>query len=242
MSESHNRDETLDILCNEKLKLIQKKNCYRFSIDSFLLSNFITLKHGERLLDIGTGCGIIPVYLWHRGARNEMVGIEIQEVLFKCAEINKSKNNCEGVSFLYGDITDFVEKLRKPVFHVIVANPPFTKAGSGRTSPQASRFIARHESRLDLKRLVGISSDLLNKKGRFCVIYPSNRLGELIREASSQRLELKRIRFVHPRVREEANLFLAEFLKDGGSGVTVEKPLYIYDNDILTEEVEQYYR
>lgn len=242
MPESHSKDETLDIFCNEKLRLIQRKNCYRFSIDSFLLSNFITLKRGERLLDIGTGCGIIPVYLSHLGARNEIVGVEVQEALFRCAEKNKRENHCEGVNFLHGDIITLADSLRKPVFHVIVSNPPFTKAGAGRTSPQASRFIARYESSLDLNNLVRIASELLNKKGRFYVIYPTNRLGELIREASAQRLELKRIRFVHPRVREEANLFLAEFQKDGGSGVTVEKPLYIYDNDILTEEVRQYYR
>jgi tRNA1Val (adenine37-N6)-methyltransferase len=71
-------DETLDILCDDELKIIQKKDGYRFSIDAILLSNFITLKKHERLLDIGTGCGIIPVYMSKRGNQNSMTGIEIQ--------------------------------------------------------------------------------------------------------------------------------------------------------------------
>jgi len=233
---------TVDVLCEEKLKIIQNKNGYRFSIDSFLLANFVTLKSNERLLDIGTGCGIIPIYLSKRGYKNSMLGIEIQKELFDLALRNRILNNVEDhVDFRRGDITKLVSALKKTPFSVVVSNPPYTKKGSGRTSPGYSRYVARYESKLSLPGLLSVSSALLNKKGRFYTIYPVRRMGELINTAGLNKLELKRLRMVHPRKDEEANLFLAEFIKEGGIGVKVDKPLYIYENNHMTDEVKKYY-
>ncbi|MCX5812378.1 MAG: methyltransferase [Proteobacteria bacterium] len=234
-------DETLDILCDDEIKIIQKKDGYRFSIDAILLSNFITLKKHERLLDIGTGCGIIPVYMSKKGNKNFMTGIEIQEELFHAAQKNKDLNNCENIQFIHGDIKLFVESLKKTPFHVIVSNPPYTKEHTGRKSPKHSRFIARYESYIDLSILLSASAALLNKKGRFYIIYPSKRLGELIYTAKANKLEPKRLRLIYPKKEKSANLFLAEFTKEGGMEVTIEKPLYIYDNEQYTEEIESYY-
>jgi tRNA1Val (adenine37-N6)-methyltransferase len=234
-------NETLDILCNEKLKMIQKKDGYRFSIDSILLSSFASLKKHETLLDIGTGCGIIPIHISRRGFSNPMVGVEIQEELFVIAQKNRELNECENVRFLQGDIRLLAETLKRSFFHVIVSNPPYTKEHSGRKSPGQSRLVARYESQIDLETLLSISSALLGKKGRFYLVYPSKRLGELIYTAKKHRLEPKRLRFIHPKREEAANLFLAEFIKEGGIEVTIEKPLYIYDNERYTEEVESYY-
>jgi tRNA1Val (adenine37-N6)-methyltransferase len=234
-------DETLDLLCEEKLKFIQKKEGYRFSIDAVLLANFVTLKKNERLLDIGTGCGIIPIYMTKKGCSNEMVGVEIQEQLFNTALKNKELNHCDNVLFLMGDIGSLAGELKRRPFHVVLSNPPYTKAKTGRKSPGDSRRIARYESHLDLTALMSLSSALLFKKGRLYVIYPSKRLGEVVDSARSNRLEPKRIRFIHPRKNEPSNLFLAEFIKEGGIGTTIEPPLYIYENGHYTEEVKDYY-
>jgi len=234
-------DETLDVLCNENLKIIQKKDGYRFSLDAILLSCFVTLKRNETLLDIGTGCGIIPIFISKRGFRNPMLGIEIQEDLFHTAEKNKELNQCDNVDFIHGDIKVLAGTLKKSFFHVIVSNPPYTKADTGRKSPGQSRLIARYESQLDLETLLSISSALLERKGRLYVIYPSRRLGELVYTARKYRLEPKRLRFVYPREGEAANLFLVEMIKEGGTEVAIEKPLYIYDNDRYTEEIGSYY-
>jgi tRNA1Val (adenine37-N6)-methyltransferase len=234
--------QTLDILCEEKLKFLQKKDGYRFSIDAFLIANFVTLKKDERLLDIGTGCGIIPIYLAKRGYTNDMLGVEIQDDLFHLAMENKKLNNIsDQIQFLKGDIRNHLSTLKKKPFNIIISNPPYTKKNSGRVSPGDSRYIARYESFLDLSELLSATASLLNKKGRFCVIYPSKRLGELIYMAGLNKLELKRLRPVYPKKNEVANLFLAEFLKEGGIGVKIEKPLYIYENGSNTEEVKKYY-
>ncbi|HOE17262.1 MAG TPA: methyltransferase [Syntrophorhabdaceae bacterium] len=234
-------DETLDLLCEDRLRLIQKKGAYRFSIDAILLANFVILKKDERLLDIGTGCGIIPIYMTKKGYSNEMVGVEIQDQLFETALKNKELNHCDNVQLLKGDIDSLAGALKRSPFHVVLSNPPYTKAKTGRKSPGDSRRIARYESSLDLVMLLSLSSALLFKKGRLCVIYPSKRLGEVMGSARAYRLEPKRLRFVHPRKSEPSNLFLAEFTKEGGVGTIIERPLYIYENGRYTDEVAGYY-
>jgi len=235
------RDETLDVLCEEKLQIIQKKNGYRFSIDPVLLANFINLKKHERLLDIGSGCGIIPIYLSKKGYMNEMLGIEIQKDLYDISLRNKAINHCENVNFMHGDITAMAQPLKKSPFHVVISNPPYTKEQTGRKSPHHSRFVARYETFLNLSDLITASSSLLHKKGRLYIIYPSRRLGELIGVARSGKLELKRLRPIYPRENEGANLFLAEFIKEGGIGAKIEQPLYIYENSSYTDEIKGYY-
>jgi tRNA1Val (adenine37-N6)-methyltransferase len=241
MPEITGTDETLDLLCNEKLRIIQKREGYRFSIDAILLANFVSLKRDERLLDIGTGCGIIPVYMTKKGFHNQMTGIELQPGLFQAALKNKAINMCENVEFVEGDIGAMASRLGRAGFDVVVSNPPYTRKGSGRESPDDSRHIARHEERLDLPLLFSSSASLLSGKGRFYMIYPSKRVGEVMSSARLNRLEPKRLRFIHSRREEGSNLFLAEFLKNGRVGAEVGKPLYIYDNDDYTEEVRSYY-
>ncbi len=241
MHEASGARDTLELLCNGKLKIIQKKGGYRFSIDPILLANFVALKKDERLLDIGTGCGIIPIYMSARGFRNPMIGIELQSDLLDVALKNKELNRCENITFMQGDIRLEASVLKKARIDAIVCNPPYTRKHSGRRSPDDSRSIARYESHLDLSALLVAVSSILSGKGRFYVIYPVKRLGELIYNAKSNRLELKRIRFIHPREGEKPNLFLAEFLKDGGIGAAVDKPLFAHRNDTYSEEVESYY-
>jgi tRNA1Val (adenine37-N6)-methyltransferase len=241
MREGEGADETLDLLCGEELKIVQKREGYRFSIDPILLANFVVLKKGERLLDIGTGCGIIPIYMSKKGFPNPMLGIELQSDLFGLALKNSELNHCENITFLHGDIRVETSRLKKTRIDVIVSNPPYTRKHSGRKSPDDSRHIARYESCLDLSELLLAASSLLSRKGRFYAIYPTKRLGEIIYSAKTDRLELKRIRLIHPKEGERANLFIAEFLKDGGIGTIVDKPLYVYRNGDYSEEVKSYY-
>jgi len=143
------------------------------------------------------------------------------------------------IEFICGDSLYGVQEGRR--FDAIVSNPPYTKRRSGRTCPDESRFLARYEEKLDIEILTSAASSLLSGKGRFYVIYPAHRLGELIHTAQSKKLTLKKLRVVHPRQNERANLILAEFLKDAGEGVTIEKPLYVYSGDAISDEVEKYY-
>ncbi len=242
MARTDENEQTIDRLCNEKLIISQQKRLYRFSVDSILLANFVVLKKGERLLDVGSGCGIIPIYISKRGYRNSMVGVEIQKELFDLSLINKRLNNITTeISFIHGDIKKLTGTLLKNRFDVIVSNPPYTRKGTGRASPGKSRLLARYEHSLDLPEFIRAAATLLGTKGRLYVIYPVRRFGELVTTAAARKLELKRLRPVYPYADQEANLFLAEFIKEAGTGVKFEKPLYIYDNGHLAEEVAGYY-
>ena len=239
MPESIRPDETLDVLCDEKVRLIQKKKGYRLSMDPLLLTNFVTLKRHDTLLDIGTGCGIIPVYLSKKGVKNRIVGIEIQEELYELALRNKELNGCANVEFVKGDVRTAGKDLG--AFHVIVSNPPYVKERTGRKSPGRSRFLARYESALDLPLLLAAASSLLAARGRLYVIYPARRLAELLYTAKSLSLEPKRLRPVYSRQGEQAVLSLVECMKNGGTSLKVEPALYIFAENDYTEEVKTYY-
>ena len=232
-------DETLDVLCDEKVRLIQKKKGYRLSMDPLLLANFVTLKRHETLLDIGTGCGIIPVYLSRKGIENRIVGIEIQEELYGLSLRNKELNGCANVTFVKGDVRTVGKDLG--TFHAILSNPPYIKERTGRKSPGQSRLLARHESALDLPSLLAAASSLLATHGRFSLVYPAGRLAELLYTAKSLGLEPKRLRPVYSRQGEPAVLSLVECIKNGGANLLVEPALYIFAENDYTQEVKTYY-
>ncbi|HOJ42620.1 MAG TPA: methyltransferase domain-containing protein [Syntrophorhabdaceae bacterium] len=242
MIETFEKDLTLDVLCNEKIRIFQKKKGYRFSIDAIILANFVRLKKQERVFEIGTGCGIIPIYMTViMGYRNKFTGIEIQQELYQLALKNKEINHCENIEFIKGDVRESIPDFKGIYFDVVISNPPYTKEKTGRTCPTPSRLIARHEKLLPIESLLIAASRILKQKGRLYLIYPVKRLGELIYKAKSEEFEAKRVRFVHPRRDERANLFLVEFVKKGGIELIVEKPLYIYENFYYTEEIRRYY-
>ena len=233
-------DETLTLLCRQRLKLLQKKEAYRFSFDPVLLANFIALKRQERMLDIGTGCGIIPIYMSKQYPHNSLVGVEIQKELFNLANRNVRLNGCVNVQIIHGDIRTVAKGFGEP-FHAVVSNPPYVKKDSGRKSPQPSRYLARYESLLDLNSLFAISASLLYTKGRLYLIYPAKRLAELVSVATAHGMEPRRLRFIHSRGDEPANLFLIECVKGGGTELKVERPLYVYEDGEYADEVASYY-
>jgi tRNA1Val (adenine37-N6)-methyltransferase len=232
-------DETLDVLCHEKVRVIQKKDGYRLSMDPLLLANFIVLKRKESLLDVGTGCGIIPIYMATMGCGNRLVGIEIQDELYNLCLRNRTLNGCSNVEFIKGDVKVAGKGLGS--FHVVVSNPPYVKDRAGRKSPGLSRHMARCEGALDLDALVAVASSLLFTHGRLYLVYPVKRLAELMHAARARNLEPRRLRLVHSRPGEPAVLSLVECMKGGGVDLKVEPPLYIYADDDYTQEVKAYY-
>jgi tRNA1Val (adenine37-N6)-methyltransferase len=231
-------DETLDVL-GDVVQVIQKKKGYRLSLDPLLLANFIVLKAKETLLDVGTGCGIIPIYLAKRGYENRLVGIEIQDDLYELCVRNRELNGCTNVEFVRGDIRAPGRALG--CFHVVVSNPPYMKVRAGRACPEPSRFIARSEALLDLPTLIGVASSRLYTHGRLYLIYPVRRLCDVMSAARSGGLEPRRMRFVHSRYADPAVLALVECVKGGGANFAVEPPLYLYSDHDYTQEVKAYY-
>jgi tRNA1Val (adenine37-N6)-methyltransferase len=222
-------DETLDTFFNGKLKITQKKKGYRFSMDAVLLSQFIKIRKNERVMDLGTGCGILPLLLSHTTKAHSFVGVEIQKGLAECAEKNVVLNHLEDrISILMQDFRELKEIFPPGSFDVVLSNPPYRKYRTGRINPSIEKAIARHEIKGTLEDLISIASYLLPPKGRCYTIFPALRTVDLLMALRDGKLEPKRLQFVHPRIGEEAKFILTESIKTSGVELKLMEPLILH--------------
>lgn len=222
-------DETLDSFMNGRLKIIQKKEGYRFSVDTVLLSQFVKLKKKEKVLDIGTGCGVLLLLLSQNTQEISFWGVEIQKSLVDCALKNVRLNHLENrISILHQDFRRLKTMFPPASFDVILSNPPYRKYRTGRVNPLPEKAVARHEIKGNLNDLVSISSYLLPNKGRFYLIFPASRTTDLFAALRGHGLEPKRIQFVHSRIHEEAKFVLLEAIKSGGVELHILPPRWLY--------------
>ena len=225
------REETLDTLFGGRLKIIQGKKGYRFSVDALLLAHFAPPGLKGRVLDLGTGCGIIPLILifHHKGLK--ATGVEIQPSLADLARRNAALNRFSSRMAIWEkDLKALGRDNRSGTFDVVFSNPPYRKVGSGRINPRQEKALARHEIKVTLKDVLQAAHHLLKAKGRLLMIYPSSRAADLIQEMRKIHLEPKRVQFIHSRQQEEARLMLVEAIKEGRAQIKVLPPLFLYDS------------
>jgi tRNA1Val (adenine37-N6)-methyltransferase len=136
-------DETLDVWAPADLRLIQKKNGYRFALDSLLLSDFARLKSKDRVLELGTGCGIISLGLFRKYPGIRLVGLEIQAGFIDLARRNLGLNRAgDRISLVRGDIRSLPRLFRPGSFDAVVTNPPYRPLRSGRINPRSEKALA----------------------------------------------------------------------------------------------------
>jgi tRNA1Val (adenine37-N6)-methyltransferase len=221
-------DETLDMFFNGKLKILQKKKGYRFSVDALLLSQFIKIQRNEKAIDLGTGCGILPLLLSHTTKAHSFVAVEIQKGLAELAKTNVRLNHLGNqVSILCMDFRKLKDLFPPGCFDVVFSNPPYRKYQTGRVNPTLEKAIARHEMKGTLRELISIASYLLPSKGRCYLIYSVSRIVDLLLVLRSRRLEPKRLQLVYPRFNEEAKFVLVESVKASGVELKVMQPLIL---------------
>jgi len=221
-------DETLDIFFNGKLQIIQKKRGYRFSVDAILLSQFIKIHKDERVMDLGTGCGILPLLLSHTTKAHSFIGVEIQKKLADCAKKNVILNHLENrISIIKQDFRGLRNTFSPGSFDVVLSNPPYRKYRTGRINPSVEKAIARHEIKGTLEDLISIASYLLPPKGRCYLIFPALRTVDLFVALRGAKLEPKRLQFVHPRFGEEAKFILTESIKTSGVELKIMEPMIL---------------
>ena len=237
------QDETLDYFLSGNVKIFQKKKGYRFSIDSILLAYFIRLKEGQKVVDLGTGSGVIPIILATRFKSTEIWGVEIQEELAEMAHRNIEMNHLQDrVHIVKGDARNLTNRMESKGFDIALTNPPYRKIRSGRLNLEPEKAIARHEITGSLADMAKIAFRLLKPKASFYLVYPAVRIADLIICIRESRLEPKQLRLVHPNVRKGAQLILVEAIKGGGPGVEILPPLFIHDlNGKFSEEMQSIY-
>ena len=173
--------ETIDEFFHGRLRVLQKKKGYRFSIDSLLLADFVTLKKGDRVVDLGTGSGIVALVLALRFPTARIAEIEIQEELADMAERSVALNGLTDRITIYpGDVKKIRKLLEPQSFDVAVFNPPYRKLNSGRINPNGERAIARHEVKGTIDDFLSAARYLLKYAGRVYLVYPAARSLSLI--------------------------------------------------------------
>jgi tRNA1Val (adenine37-N6)-methyltransferase len=225
-------DETMDTLFDGRIRIYQGRSGYRFSLDAVLLAHFVKIKARENIVDLGAGNGAIALMLATLYPATQLTGIELQAAMMRRARRSVAHNGLSHrIKIIQGDVRT-VEGLTQPEsFNVAVCNPPYRSPVSGRVSPNAEKRIARHEFTGSLVHFLRTGNRLLTNRGRLALVYPAYRCADLLTSMRTAGIEPKRLRFVHSFRACAASLMLAEGVKAGKSGITVEAPLIVYDEE-----------
>ena len=235
--------ERLDDLEISGLHIIQSPDKFCFGLDEVLLSGFAYAKKGHRVIDLGTGTGILPLLLWAKTEGEHFTGLEIQEESADMARRSVVGNNIANIEIVDGDIKSADKLFKRQSFDVVTSNPPYMINEHGITNPDAPKQIARHEILCTLEDVVKAAAYLLKSNGKFFMVHRPFRLPEVFENLRKYRLEPKRMRLVYPQIDKEPNMVLVEAVKYGKPRLIVEKPLIVYDKDMkYTEEMMRDYR
>lgn len=223
--------------------VIQDPEKFCFGMDAVLLSGFSRIKPGERVLDMGTGTGIIPVLLAANTKGQHFTGLEIQKECVQMAARTVAYNDLqEKVDIVQGDIKEAAEIFGAASFHVVTCNPPYMIGQHGLQNPHMPKAIARHEILCTLEDVVCSASKVLMPGGNFFMVHRPFRLAEIMGTLMKYRLEPKRMQLVYPYIDREPNMVLLEARKGGNSRITVEKPLIVYERPgVYTRDILERY-
>ena len=223
-------NERLDDLHRNGYCIIQDPKRFCFGMDAVLLSSFAKAKKGERVLDLGTGTGIIPILMEAKTEGSHFTGLEIQPQMAEMANRSVLLNELsERVEIICGDVCKASERFGKSTVDVVTCNPPYMNQNHGLKNPDEPKAIARHEVCLTFEDVAREAAAVLKPGGRFYLVHRPMRLVELIMTMKAHKLEPKRMKFVHPYVGEEANMVLIEAVYGGGAQMRIEKPLIVYE-------------
>jgi len=232
-------DLTTDTFLQGRIRIKQFRSGYRFSIDAVLLADYVCPRSGDVVLDLGTGCGVVPLLLAHAHPAIRVYGVELQKTLADLASENVTDNRMtDRVTIIQEDMSMLARNRFGESIRTIVCNPPYRRADSGRLNPDMQRAIARHELKTSLEAVLTTARRLLDISGRLVMVYIADRAAELLAKMPVNGFEPKRIRWVHSRQHSDATLLLIEAVRGGNPGLTVLPPLFIYDGlGDYTEEV-----
>ena len=235
--------ERLDTLQRNGYVIIQNPEKFCFGMDAVLLSGFAKAGKGSRVLDLGTGTGIIPILMEAKTEALHLTGLEIQEESADMARRSVQLNGLTGkIDIVTGDIKEAGRLFPAASFDVITCNPPYMIGQHGLTNPDAPKAIARHELLCTLEDVLQAASVLLKPGGHFYMVHRPFRLAEILNGCVQYKLEPKRMQLVYPYVDKEPNMVLLEAVRGGRPRMTVEKPLIVYQAPgVYTPEIYDIY-
>lgn len=236
-------NERIDDLMRDGLKLIQNPDLFCFGMDAVLLSTYANADKNHKVLDLGTGNGIIPILMQSKNPGSIYTALEIQEASANLAKRNVELNHLEDkIVIVKGDIKEASAMLGEASFNVVTSNPPYMNENHGIVNPDSAKAIARHELLCSLEDVIREASRCLKSKGHMFMVHRPNRLVDIFDTMRKYHLEPKRMRLVYPHEDKPANMVLIEAVKGGNSQLIVDEPLVVYKkNGEYTEELLKMY-
>jgi tRNA1Val (adenine37-N6)-methyltransferase len=220
---------TRDTFFEGRLIVFQPREGYRFSIDAVLLAAAVKPQAGQRILELGSGCGIISLILGLRHPDIHVSAIEIQSDLASAAARNVSENDMgDRIVVFHTDLRKLPDDQVLGPFDWVVSNPPFRRQASGRVNPNQQRALARHEIEVTMEQLLACAGRMLRTGGQFWTIYPADRAVDIIERMRDSAIEPKCIQTVHSQYDQDAKLLLVHGIKGGGPGLRIAAPLIVY--------------
>ena len=236
-------NERIDDLQRNGFRIIQNPDKFRFGMDAVLLTGFAHARREDRLLDLGTGTGIVLLLMEAKYHPAGLTGLEIQaesaDMAARSVALNRLSHKIDIVT---GDIREADHIFQSASFDCITCNPPYMVGRHGLVNPEAPKAIARHEILCTLEDVVRQAAVLLKPGGHFFLVHRPFRLAEIMTQLVRYKLEPKRMRLVYPFQDREPNMVLLEAVRGGRSRMTVEKPLIVFQNPgVYTHEVSELY-
>ena len=237
-------NERIDDLEFKGYKIIQNSEGFCFGIDSVLLSDFAkSIRNNSKVLDLGTGTGILCILLAGKTKLKEIYGIEIQQEVANMAKRSVELNSLQDkVNILNENILNLENHFENGSFDAIVTNPPYKKLNTGLQNENEKKVISRHEITANLEDFIKVSRNMLKDTGEFYMVHRPERLVDIVYLMRKHKIEPKQIRFVAPKIGKEPNLVLIKGVKNAKEFLKFDNILYVYNEDgSYTDEILKIY-
>ena len=237
-------NERIDDLEYKDLKIIQNRDGFCFGIDSVLLSDFAkNIRNNSKVIDLGTGTGILCILLSGKTKNTSFVGVEIQEEVAEMATRSVKLNKLENrIKILNENILNLRNIYKEKSFDAIVTNPPYKKINTGLVNTEDKKLISRHEITASLEDFVHIASYLLKDFGELYMVHRPDRLVDIFSIMRKEKIEPKLIKYVYPKNNKKANMVLIKGVKLANPFLEYEDNLTVYNEDgSYTDEILKIY-
>ena len=223
-------------------KFIYVSPHHTFGTDAVLLKDFARAKKGDKLVDLGTGCGIIAFLMLRDQNCQSAYGIDISSEAIKLAQMTKKEYNFDDFTPVLSNLTELKGKVPFGCHTLVTCNPPYKAPSAGIKNPDSVKSVARHEVECTLEDIIAVGAKLLQTGGRLCMCQRPERLAEMMSLMRKHKVEPKRLRLVCKCVGQSPWLVLVEGRRCGNTALTIEPTLYVEDGqgNFSTEMIESY--